>query len=128
MSVKVLSIEDDGVAAVACEGELNGLGMNNGDVADLEPQLGDDWAQRRVALDMSGASYMDSAAVGWLLSLHKAFQQAGGQMVVCGIQPEVRRVIELMRIDKVVPIVADRDQAMRRLRSAGEGGGGGSDG
>lgn len=128
MSVKVLSIEDDGVAAVACEGELNGLGMNNGDVADLKPQLGDDWAQRRVALDMTGASYMDSAAVGWLLSLHKAFQQSGGQMVVCGIQPEIRRVIELMRIDQVIPIVADRDEAMRRLRAGGEGEGGETNG
>lgn len=115
MSVKIVSVQGDGVAVLACEGELNGLNMNNGEVADLKPQLGDDWASRKVVLDMSEASYMDSAAVGWLLSLYKKFTEAGGKLVVCSVQPEVGRVIELMRIHLVIPIVKDREEAMARL-------------
>lgn len=116
MSMKVLSIEDDGVAAVACEGDLNGLLMNDGEVADLKEHLGDDWAERKVVLDLSEANYMDSAAVGWLLSLHKAFQNGGGKLVVCGIQPSVKRVIELMRIHEVVPMADDLEAAFKKVR------------
>lgn len=119
MSVKVLSIEDDGVAALACEGELNGLLMNDGEAADLKDLLGDDWAQRRVVLDMAGASYMDSAAVGWLLSLHKRFHEAGGALVICAVQPTVRRVLELMRIDQVLPMTDTQPEAMSRVREGG---------
>jgi len=114
--VKVLSIEDDGLALLACEGELNGLLMDNGESEGLEEHLGKDWTGRRVVLDMQDASYMDSAAVGWLLSLHKALTNNGGALVVCGVQPAIKRVIELMRIHEVLPIVETREQAIRRLR------------
>lgn len=116
MSVKVLSIEDDGIALLACEGELDGLQMNEGDTADLQKLLGADWASRRVVLDMSGASYMDSAAIGWLLSLHKKLNDAGGRLVVCGVQLSIKRVIELMRIDRVVTLVDQRDDAVACVR------------
>lgn len=119
MSIKVLSIEDDGVAAIACEGDLDGLAMNNGDTADLEEHLGEGWANKRVVLDLSESEYMDSAAVGWLLSLHKAFEKAGGRLVVCGIQPPVKRVLELMRIEQVVPMAEDREAALEQVRAGG---------
>lgn len=122
MSITVLSIEDDGVAALGCAGELNGLQMDGSDLAagdeaaDLAKHLGDDWATKRVAMDMGEASYMDSAAIGWLLSLHKSFKAGGGMLVVCNVQPAIKRVIELMRIDQVVPMTDTLDQAMHKLR------------
>ena len=120
MSVTLLSNEGDGVAVLACEGELNGLLMNNGDSTDLKPQLGEQWASQNVVLDMSEANYMDSAAVGWLLSLHRSFEESGGRMILCNIQPEIRRVIELMRIDRVVPIVDERAEAIAKLKQSGD--------
>lgn len=115
MSVKVVAIEDDGVATLACAGEMNALEMStNG--KGLKDVLGDDWASRRVALDLSEASYMDSAAIGWLLSLHKGFGDAGGRLILFGTHPNVRRVIEMMRIDKVLDLADDREHALKRLR------------
>lgn len=118
MSVKVESTEDDGVVLLACYGELDGLQMpeGDGDEKGMKDLLGQGWASERIVLDMSGATYIDSAAVGWLLSLHKGFTKAGGKMVVCALQPTVRRVIELMRIQQVIPIVDDKGQALAKLR------------
>ena len=116
--IKVLSIEDDGVAALACEGEINGLLMESGEPDRFEELLGEDWSGRQVVLDMSQASYLDSAAVGWLLSLHRSFTTGGGKLVLCCIQPTVRRVIDLMRIGEVVPILDDQQQAFAKIREA----------
>ncbi|MFN3167976.1 MAG: STAS domain-containing protein [Phycisphaeraceae bacterium] len=115
MSVKVVAIDDDGVATLACAGEMNALEMTT-QGKGLKGVLGDDWASRNVALDLSEASYMDSAAIGWLLSLHKAFSDAGGRLILFGTHPNVRRVIEMMRIDKVLDLAEDREHALKRLR------------
>lgn len=115
MSMKVVSIEDDGVATLACAGEMNALEMT-GDGGGLKELLGEGWASRKTALDLSEATYMDSAAIGWLLSLHKSFCQAGGRLVVFGMHPNVRRVIDIMRIDQVLDLAEDRQHAVKRLR------------
>lgn len=117
MSVKVVSIEDDGVASLACAGEMNALEMTgNAEGGGLRAVLGDGWAKRQVALDLGESSYMDSAAIGWLLSLHKAFDDAGGRLVIYGLHPNVKRVVEIMRIDKVLNLASDHDHALQRLR------------
>jgi len=115
MSVKVVAIEDDGVATLACAGEMNALEMST-DGKGLKDVLGDEWASRKVALDLSEASYMDSAAIGWLLSLHKAFDEGDGRLVLFGTHPNVRRVIDMMRIDKVLDLAENREHALKRLR------------
>lgn len=117
MSIKVVSIEDDGVASLACTGEMNALEMT-GNGGGLEKSLGEDWASKQVALDLGEVSYMDSAAIGWLLSLHKAFTNAGGRMVLFGIHPNVKRVIDIMRIDRVLSLAEDHDHAIKRLRGS----------
>ena len=115
MSIKVVSIEDDGVAALACVGEMNGLAMSS-DGGGLQDALGEGWAGRPVALDLSEASYMDSAAIGWLLSLHKQLSGAGGRLVLHGLHPNVKRVIEIMRIDQVLDLAESRGHALECLR------------
>ncbi len=115
MSVKVVSIEDDGVAVLACAGEMNALEMTaNG--CSLTDILGQNWASRRVALDLSQASYMDSAAIGWLLSLHKKFSDQNGKLMVFGLHPNVQRVIDIMRINQVLNLAQDKAHALKRLR------------
>ncbi len=115
MSIKVVAIEDDGSAMLACAGEMNALEMT-GDGGGLRGTLGEDWAAKKVALDLGEASYMDSAAIGWLLSLHKAFGEAGGRLILFGLHPNVQRVIEIMRIDQVLDLAEDAMHAKKRLR------------
>ena len=115
MSLKVVSIEDDGIAALDCADDMNALAMSD-DFKELEGLLGSDWAKRRVALGMQEASYIDSAVIGWLLSLHKSFSQADGKLVIHSMTPTVKRVIALMRLDNVLNLTEDRAQAMQQLK------------
>ncbi|MEM1353996.1 MAG: STAS domain-containing protein [Planctomycetota bacterium] len=116
MSIKMVSIEDDGVAVLACDQELDGLALSSQDNSAMQKVLGEKWSTKRVALDLSATQYIDSATIGWLLSTHKHFNEGGGRVVLHGMQPSVKRVIEMMRIHQVLELVADREQAMARLR------------
>jgi anti-anti-sigma factor len=111
MNLKLLSIEKDGIIRVANEGpilagDFDPLGKN-----PLENVLGVTWSTMKVLLDFSKTDYVDSSAVGWLIGTQKAFKQAGGVIVVHSIQPSVRQIFDLLKIGKVIPIVADESEA-----------------
>ena len=116
MSIKVVSIEDDGVASLAFTGEMNALEKTLDDEVGFKALLGEDWASRKVMLDLGQATYMDSAAIGWLLSLHKAFDQGGGRLVLFGIEGNIQRVIDMMRIGRVLNLSEGKAEALARLR------------
>jgi anti-sigma B factor antagonist len=50
-----------------------------------------------VRIDLSGVSFLDSAAVGLLVSTKKRVSNYGGSFsVTCGALPQSRRVLEIM--------------------------------
>lgn len=53
-----------------------------------------------LSLDLSGVTFMDSASLGALVALSKAARAAGGDLVLTHLQPNVRRSIELLRLDR----------------------------
>ncbi|MEM9414880.1 MAG: STAS domain-containing protein [Planctomycetota bacterium] len=116
MSVKMIGIEDDGIAVLACEAQLDGLAMTADGNAPLKQVLGEGCYTKRVALDLGQTGYIDSAAIGWLLSSHKAFKDAGGRIVIYAVQPGVQRVIDMMRIGTVLELAPDQEQALNQLR------------
>ena len=71
---------------------------------------------RPIVVDLSGATFVDSAVLGILVSEHRQAGQAGlGFNVVMGEQSarSVQRLIELTRIDTVLTIVPTRAEAVR---------------
>ena len=115
MSITVESIQDDGVALLTSSDDMNAFVLEN-DSKGFQQLLGDKWKSKRVALDMSEATYIDSAAIGWLLLMNKSFTEAGGKFVIFGITPSVMRVITLLRIGDVLNITDDREQALELVR------------
>jgi anti-anti-sigma factor len=55
-------------------------------------------ARPRVVLDLSDIEYFGSAGVRPLLSLRRQIQQAGGQLVLCHLSPEVEEVLRTTRL------------------------------
>jgi len=115
MSLTVVSNEDDGVAVLDCADDMNALEMSD-DFKELEKLLGDNWASRRVALGFRATEYIDSAAIGWLLSLHKTIGEGGGKLVLHSMNPSVVRVLKMMRIDSVLSLVENQAQAETLLK------------
>jgi anti-anti-sigma factor len=73
---------------------------------------------RPIVVDLSGATFVDSAVLGILVSQHDQAKAAGlGFSVVLGDPPShsVQRLVELTRIDTVLTIVPTRAEAVRVL-------------
>ena len=117
MSLKVVSTDEDGVALLNCGEDMNALTMCE-EFTELKDLLGSDWANKKVALGFSDASYIDSAASGWLLSLHKAMNEAGGGLVLHSMSPSVRRVMTMMRLESVLNLADDAAEATKQLKES----------
>ncbi len=57
---------------------------------------------RRVVLDMSRLTFMDSSGIGVVLGRYKKVKEAGGSMAVRGLSDKMDRILKLAGIYSVV--------------------------
>ncbi|MFQ5595365.1 MAG: STAS domain-containing protein [Anaerolineae bacterium] len=68
--------------------------------------------QQNFVIDLSGVGFMDSSGLAALVQLFKRVRIGHGDVRLCGLQPEVQRVFELTRLDRVFDLFPDRSQAL----------------
>jgi anti-sigma B factor antagonist len=73
-----------------------------------------------VILDLSDVPYIDSAGLGLLVSAHVSRQKAGRRMVLSGINPRVRRLFEITRVNDLFLIFSSAQEAVTALQGAAE--------
>jgi hypothetical protein len=114
MVLTLVSIEKNGLVRIAAEGRMTAQALMSGDpdCNPLDGLLGPNWANNRIVLDFGQVCWVDSAAIGWLMTCNKTCRKAGGMLVVHSVQPGVRQLIDLLRIDRVLTIAADESAAM----------------
>ena len=66
-------------------------------------------------LDFANVDYLSSAVLTELLRVNQAIQNAGGNLRLCGLKGEVRKVFEITNLDKVFTIYGDYQQALKRF-------------
>jgi anti-sigma B factor antagonist len=69
---------------------------------------------KRLILDLSGVSYMDSSGVGTMVEIKRLIERARGQVVLVGLQPRVRSVFEITQLDRFFRIATSVDEADAR--------------
>jgi anti-anti-sigma factor len=99
----------DGVCRVACSGELTILDVAGAD--SLEALLGADGFGHTVLLDLGRTTFLDTAAVGWLIGLHKKFQQAGGRLILHSVPPLIDQMFRLLKLPAVLHVAGDEAAA-----------------
>lgn len=78
--------------------------------------LGDGW--NRVLVDLADVTFLDSAAVGILIGLHRRCREAGGACVLVNLQPEHLRIFSATGLDTVFATAADIETACAIAQSA----------
>ncbi len=69
-------------------------------------------ASWRIALDLSAVTFLASAGLGALLSISKSCREGGGRLAIFGIDEEILGVIRVAKLDRILPIMPDRDAAL----------------
>jgi len=111
MKLQLVSIEKDGIVRVAAEGNITTADFDASGKNPLEKLLGVTWFTNRVLMNLDRTDYIDSSAIGWLIGTQKAFRDGGGTLVVHSLQPAVRQILDVLKIGRVVPMVADETEA-----------------
>ncbi len=83
-------------------------------VDELEARLSEviDEGPALLVLDLSGVTFLDSMALGVLLSSLKRLGQTGGKLRVVTPRPEIRRIFEVTLLDRLFDIDSSRDEAL----------------
>lgn len=70
---------------------------------------------RFVAVDLAELETMTSAGIGAILQLRKRLEAAGSRLLICGSNPRMTDLLNLTRIDAVVPIYDSFDAAVAAM-------------
>ena len=69
----------------------------------------------KLVFDFSNVTHVSSAMLGVLMTQHKACKAAGGDIRLCGINKNIMQVFKLTRLDKMMKIFPNQDQAIAKF-------------
>jgi anti-sigma B factor antagonist len=72
-----------------------------------------------VILDLSKVSFMPSLSLGALVTLLQGFRKEKQRFVLAGLQPDLRSVLAITRIDKLFDIADNVDEAIALVEKRG---------
>lgn len=66
---------------------------------------------KRIVIDLTKVTYMDSSGVATLVEALQRAKASGTRLLLCGLQPKVRSIFTISRLDTVFEIAATADDA-----------------
>ena len=68
--------------------------------------------RRKLILDFTDVKFLSSAMLGVLLNVHSKIGKLEGQVVLCGLRPELYKVFKISKLEKLFPSYADEAKAL----------------
>ncbi len=76
---------------------------------------------RRFVLDLMNVRFVDSSGLGVMMAALRRLRGAGGDMVACNIAKPVKVLFDLVRLDRVMSVYADRAAAVASYAASAPG-------
>ena len=70
----------------------------------------EEYLPRRCVLDLTGVSFMDSSGIAVILKTDRLLRQTVGALALSGVPGQVRRVLDVAGLTKIVPVLDDREK------------------
>jgi anti-anti-sigma factor len=100
MAVTALKSEDSGIATLRVDGRFDfNVHRQFRDAYHNLPENSDG-----VVVDLKGAEYMDSSALGMLLLLREHFGGQAAKVTIVNTSPEIRKILEIANFDRLFAI------------------------
>jgi anti-sigma B factor antagonist len=79
---------------------------------------------RQVVVDLAGVGFLDSSALGALVTIFKTVRAADGRLCLAAAQPAVRRVLRITSVDRAIDVYDTIEAAEAAVPCTGGGTGG----
>lgn len=74
---------------------------------------------RKLLIDLQGVTYIDSAAIGCLMDIHRLLHEQGGTLRLASPQPRVETMISMTGVHKIVGLHRDEATALQAFAGGG---------
>jgi anti-sigma B factor antagonist len=71
----------------------------------------------RIVMDMTETKYCDSSGLSAILTANRLCKDTNGQFILCGLQNNVVKLVQIAQLDKVLVIVEDEKAALEHMGS-----------
>ncbi len=68
-----------------------------------------------VIFDFSDSGFMDSSGIGVIMGRYKAVKTLGGNVILTGLDAQLKKIIKMSGIDKVVKVSKTTEQALKSI-------------
>jgi len=69
---------------------------------------------KKLILNLGLVPYMDSSAIAVLVETLQRLRKTGGKLYLTNLQPRVKGLLEIARLDSIFVIAADEQEAMKK--------------
>ncbi len=78
-------------------------------------ELVDKQNRRKLVLDMTKVQYLSSSALGLLIPVHEKTQKLKGLLVLCGVNPKIKKVFKITKLDKLFTFAETEGDALAQF-------------
>jgi len=71
---------------------------------------------QNVVMDFHRTDMFGSTALGFFVVLWKRVRVRGGRLTFCGLSDHEREILQVTKLDKLWPLCASREEALRRIQ------------
>jgi anti-sigma B factor antagonist len=69
---------------------------------------------KRLIFDLVAVPYMDSSAIAVLVEALQKLRKSGGKVLLTGLQPRVKGLLEIARLNSIFTVCASVDEAIKK--------------
>ncbi len=94
--------------------QLSALGMADEFIVELERLL-TARSERRWVMNFGAVAFLVTPVIGTLIRVNNALRETGGRLALCGLSPNIRQVLKLVRLDETVAFAGEVEEAVGLL-------------
>jgi anti-sigma B factor antagonist len=114
MAVKVSTIQNVDIAILEVKGTIIG-GEETDDIKIRATDLLEQ-GNRKLVIDLSGVTYINSSGLGALVSIHSSYGRSDGRICLCGMGKSVKNVFVLTRLTSIFEVEETIESAISKFQ------------
>jgi anti-sigma B factor antagonist len=114
MGVKTSTLPEGNIGLIEAKGSLVG----GDETVELRQAVAGflDRGYERLLIDLSNVTYLNSTAIGVLVSAHTSYSRRGWQVKLCGVNKNINNIFVITKLTLVFDVLESRDQAAKSFK------------
>jgi anti-sigma B factor antagonist len=113
MAVKSTTLQSGQIGVIEVKGSLVG----GEETDELRRHVADfvEQGNKKLIIDLGKVTYLNSTAIGVLVSAHTTYSRNKGQVKLCGINKNINNIFVITKLTMVFDVCESRDDAVKKL-------------